>query len=261
MPDNHQLIEQTEPKKAGQPLEQQTVPAKWGDLFLYLAGCLGGYFMLSIGVMFIYQEMNLTVTVLTALLNFLCFAGGVYLFAVRRGKLSWQEIGLLPPKRLGDSFVGGVALALGVNLLRFVVLLVLILISGAEMDSLAGREEFFLIGLDSWQGIVLSLLGIGVLVPIAEEIFFRGLLFDWFRNKMPIWAAVLITSLLFGLAHYDSWIVMVSTFIMGVALALAYQYTKSIWISIFIHIFTNSGSILLMFFLFKLEEWFLLVIM
>ena len=69
-----------------------------------------------------------------------------------------------------------------------------------------------------------------------------------------MWAAVLITSLLFGLAHYDSWIVMVSTFIMGVALALAYQFSKSIWVSIFMHIFTNSGSVLLMVFVVKLEE-------
>jgi membrane protease YdiL (CAAX protease family) len=47
---------------------------------------------------------------------------------------------------------------------------------------------------------------------------------------------------------------MISTFIMGVALALAYEYSKSIWVSIFMHIFTNAGSVLLMVFVVKLEE-------
>lgn len=231
------------------------VPGTWRDLLLYLVGCVGGYFLLSLGVISIYGELDLTVTVLTALLNFLCFTGGVYLFAVRRGKLSWEGIGLLPPKRFWISVLGGAVLAFVVNILRFGVLFALIVITGAEMDSLAGREEFFLIGLNTWQGVILSVVGIGVLVPISEELFFRGLLYDWFRQKTPLWAAVLITSLLFGLAHYDSWIVMVSTFIMGVALALAYEYSKSIWVSIFMHIFTNTGSVLLMVLLVRLEEW------
>ena len=101
-----------------------------------------------------------------------------------------------------------------------------------------------------------SLVGIGILAPIGEELLFRGLLYDWFRQKMPLWAAVVISSLLFGLAHYDSWILIVSTFIMGVGLALAYQYTKSIWTSIFIHIFTNSGALLLAVFVTQLESVF-----
>jgi membrane protease YdiL (CAAX protease family) len=254
MPEDLELIENLEQTGTGVVQEQPTAPASWGDLFLYLSGCLGGYFLLSLGVLAFFQELNLTVTVLTALLNFLCFAGGVYLFAVRRGKLSWKRIGLLPARRFWFSVLTGGALAVAVNMFRFVVMFLIIIVLGTELESLAGREEFFLIGLDSWQGILLSLIGIGVLVPIAEELFFRGLLYDWFRQKTPIWAAVMITSLLFGLAHYDSWIVMISTFIMGIALALAYEYSKSIWVSIFMHIFTNAGSVLLMVFVVKLEE-------
>jgi membrane protease YdiL (CAAX protease family) len=55
------------------------------------------------------------------------------------------------------------------------------------------------------------------------------------------------------LGHFDSWLVIVSTFIMGIALALAYEITRSIWISIFIHIFTNAGSVMLMAFFAGLE--------
>ena len=222
------------------------IPANWKDLLLYLVGCVGSYFLFSLIVAMIYGELNLTVTFLGALLNFLCFTGGVYLFGVRRGKLSWQGIGLLPAKNFMLAVVGSLAITLLLNFFRYIVLLVLIVATGADMSSLAGREAYFQIGMDTWQGVVLSLVGIGILAPIGEELFFRGLLYDWFRQKMPLWAAVVISSVLFGLAHYDSWMVMISTFIMGVGLALAYQYTKSIWTSILIHIFTNFGSILLM---------------
>lgn len=231
--------------------ERTIIPAKWGDIFLYLFGSIGAYFALSLMVGGIYKQINLTVTVLTALLNFLCFAGGVYLFGVRRGKLTWKGMGLQPPKDLLFSLISGAGLTLVVNVIRFVVMLVLILLSGANLDSLSGREEFFNIGLNTWQGVLLNLVGVGVLVPISEELFFRGLVFDWFRQKAPLWAAVLASSLLFGLAHFDSWIVIISTFIMGVALALAYHLTKSIWTAIFIHIFTNSLTILVI----VLIEW------
>ena len=238
-----QPIDQTSAQAEG--TGEQISPATWWDFFIYLFGCVGSYVLFSTAVALIYQELNLTVTFLGALLNFLCFTGGVYLFGVRRGKLSWQGIGLLPAKELLISILGGAVIALGLNFFRFVFILALVMITGADLSSLGGREEYLLIGLNTWQGVLLSLVGIGILAPIGEELLFRGLLYDWFRQKMPLWAAVGISSLLFGLAHYDSWIVMVSTFIMGIGLALAYQFTKSIWISIFIHIFTNSGALLL----------------
>jgi membrane protease YdiL (CAAX protease family) len=229
------------------------LPATWWDLLLYLGGCVGVFVLLSMALVLIYSELNLTVVVLSSLLNFLCFTGGVYLFGVRRRKISWKGIGLIPPKSLIISLGGGAIFALILNIFRYVVMLGLILITGEDLSSLAGRETYFLVGLDTWQGVILSLIGIGILAPIGEELFFRGLLYDWFRQKMPLWAAVVISSLLFGLAHYDSWILIISTFIMGVALALAYQFTKSIWMSIFIHIFTNTGALLLVVFITRLE--------
>ncbi|MEN8242927.1 MAG: type II CAAX endopeptidase family protein [Chloroflexota bacterium] len=257
MASTDQYLDQSMDPASAQAVEtgDQISPATWWDFFIYLFGCVGAYVLLSTAVALIYQELNMTVTFLGALLNFLCFTGGVYLFGVRRSKLSWQGIGLLPANELLISILGGALFALVLNLFRFVFFWAL-LITGVDLSSLAGREEYLLIGLDTWQGVLLSLIGIGILAPIGEELFFRGLLYDWFRQKFPLWVAVLISSLLFGLAHYDSWIIMVSTFIMGIGLALAYQYTKSIWTSIFIHIFTNSGALLLAVLVIRLQSVF-----
>jgi membrane protease YdiL (CAAX protease family) len=221
-------------------------PANWGDIFLYVFATLAVYLVSGFGIALVYQELSLTVTVLSTLVNFVCFAGGVYLFGVRRGKLSWAGIGLIPPRRLLFSILAGLALAVIVNTARVMLVSVLILITGADLESMAFREQFFNVGLDTWPGVLLNFIGIGLLAPIAEELFFRGLIYDWFRQKTPIWMAVILSSLLFGLGHYDSWIMIVSTFIMGLALALAYEYSKSIWLAISIHMFTNAGSVLLM---------------
>jgi membrane protease YdiL (CAAX protease family) len=239
-------VEIAQEKHDGQPGEggRPIVPAKWGDIFLYVFGTLAVYLLASLGIALVYQEITLTVTVLSTMLNFLCFAGAVYLFGVRRGKLSWEGIGLIPPRQVLFSILGGFLLAIILNVVRFAVI-VMIVLAGADMESMAFREELLMVGLDTWQGVLLSLLGIGVLAPIAEELFFRGLIYDWFRQKSPIWLAVILSSLLFGLGHYDSWIMIVSTFIMGIGLALAYEYTKSIWVAISIHLITNTGSLLL----------------
>ena len=40
-----------------------------------------------------------------------------------------------------------------------------------------------------------------VVAPFAEELLFRGALFGWLRHRSPAYAAVLLTAVLFALAH------------------------------------------------------------
>jgi uncharacterized protein len=42
---------------------------------------------------------------------------------------------------------------------------------------------------------------IAIIGPLAEELIFRGLLLDWLRKKINVWAAALILSVLFSLLH------------------------------------------------------------
>jgi membrane protease YdiL (CAAX protease family) len=49
-----------------------------------------------------------------------------------------------------------------------------------------------------------SLLSVAVLGPIAEEVLYRGFLFQqlWQRARWPVWAAALGSALVFALAHH-----------------------------------------------------------
>jgi membrane protease YdiL (CAAX protease family) len=47
----------------------------------------------------------------------------------------------------------------------------------------------------------LALVTVVVLGPLSEELIFRGLLLDWLRQKVAVWPAAVIISVLFALLH------------------------------------------------------------
>jgi membrane protease YdiL (CAAX protease family) len=47
----------------------------------------------------------------------------------------------------------------------------------------------------------LAIAVVVVLGPLSEELFFRGLLLDWLRQKMAVWPAAIVISLFFALLH------------------------------------------------------------
>jgi membrane protease YdiL (CAAX protease family) len=46
-----------------------------------------------------------------------------------------------------------------------------------------------------------ALVLIAIIGPLAEELIFRGLLLDWLKKKINVWAAALILSVIFSLLH------------------------------------------------------------
>lgn len=63
-------------------------------------------------------------------------------------------------------------------------------------------EKIFSLG-DPWMTFFVSLLVMAVVAPIAEEFFFRGLLFHAILPNLGERGAMLVTGLCFGLAHGD----------------------------------------------------------
>ena len=231
------------------PQTEYIRPATWGDLFLYLFGGLGLLLLTTFIASFFIREMNETATFITIFLNFLCLTGSVVGFGIWRHKLSLRSMGLLIPAKKILLYAGlGSVLAVVALLPRLMAASVFVFLEwviNGDISSLTMREDLFTTGLDTWYGILIMLVGVGVLAPIAEELFFRGLLYDWFRQKAGVVWAVILSSVLFGFAHFDSMIVVASALVMGVIMAIAYEKTKSLWITIFMHIATNTGAMLL----------------
>jgi uncharacterized protein len=77
------------------------------------------------------------------------------------------------------------------------------------------------------------------IAPFCEEIFFRGFVFPGLRRAMPVGAAIVVSSLLFAIAHADpaSFPVLL---IIGLALAFIRWRTASIWPGMFLHMLNNG---------------------
>jgi membrane protease YdiL (CAAX protease family) len=96
----------------------------------------------------------------------------------------------------------------------------------------------------SWWGAVS--LGAGV----SEELVFRGFLLYYVSTYLPqvnTWEGVLLTSLVFGLAHiYQGWQGAVSAGVLGLVFAGFYWMTGSLLLPIVIHAAVDSRMLLML---------------
>ena len=88
------------------------------------------------------------------------------------------------------------------------------------------------------------------IIPVAEEIFFRGFLLEKIESFAGQNIAIVATSILFGIAHmgYGKLYPAVFPMIMGLLLAYIVIKTKNLFASIFAHVSFNAVVILLYFF-------------
>jgi hypothetical protein len=78
----------------------------------------------------------------------------------------------------------------------------------------------------------------GVIGPIWEEIFFRGIIFGFFR-RWGVYAAILISTALFVLPHYDGHHLPLTQIVGGIVFAVAYEKEKSLMVPVTIHCLGN----------------------
>jgi len=90
--------------------------------------------------------------------------------------------------------------------------------------------------------------GIAVVVaPIQEEVVFRGFLqTSILRLTGRPWASILIASAVFGAAHLGGevpWYAVLSVFVLGLGIGLAFEKTKSLGTSIAMHVGFNAVNV------------------
>ena len=85
-----------------------------------------------------------------------------------------------------------------------------------------------------------------VIAPFVEEIFFRGFLFQGFRQKYGWLPAIFLSSAIFGAAHLDP-VSLIPTFVLGCVLAYMYHRSNSLWPGILFHAAINSFSLLVVY--------------
>lgn len=218
---------------------------QWVDLILYLVVAFGGFFgtSLLVGTFLHAKEMTLLLSMAAYGLNILFFGGTVLLLGAARGKINLRDIGFAPP-RLGWNWFG-IAILVSAALLplRGLVGVLVQMLAGGNLNGLDARTGLIAPNGFSWVSFLVTLVGAGILVPISEELFFRGAIFSWFRARYNFPIALLVSSILFGLGHFDTIGVVASSFILALANAYIFEKSKTLWAPILMHMLTNSIAV------------------
>ena len=98
----------------------------------------------------------------------------------------------------------------------------------------------------------LSIIVVGVIPAVCEEFFFRAGVFGYLEQKTgSFWHSAILSSIFFAGVHFQ-FTQFLPIFILGMMLAAAYHYTRSIWVPIALHMINNTVQIII---IYKGADW------
>lgn len=90
--------------------------------------------------------------------------------------------------------------------------------------------------------VVLQIIGLGILVPVAEELIFRGLVYNRMKQMLGAGVSIFFSSLLFAVYHGNP-IQMIFAFPMALALNWVYHKGKWFLYPVLFHMGSNLTAI------------------
>jgi membrane protease YdiL (CAAX protease family) len=156
----------------------------------------------------------------------------VLIFAWRR--IHWKHLGF------GKFEWSTLGIGCGLLLVSYVIILfhnLLLLAFGVDTQGEQIMKLFAELDTPLWFVIVGA-----VLAPFVEEVFFRGFLFQGFRQRYGWIQGLLLSSAIFAVAHLDL-ASLIPTFVLGCLLAYLYHRSNSVWPGIILHALVNGASL------------------
>ncbi len=121
-----------------------------------------------------------------------------------------------------------------------------------RIDKLVESTYKFLLSYDNFVEIILIVFIVSIIPSICEEVLFRGYVQKSFElTKKPVWA-ILITSVFFGLYHFNPY-GLVALVLLGIYFGYAAYKSSSILIPILLH-FVNNFFTLIAYFIYGEED-------
>lgn len=129
-------------------------------------------------------------------------------------------------------------IAVGINLLVGMIQLLIekVLHQKLEMPDYSTLATF---GPDSLLSAMMILFGFTA-IPVLEEIYFRGFLYNALKTRFPLLFAANLQAILFAAAHGAGFMVGILYFAAGMALAAVYETRKNLISPVLVHGFINA---------------------
>ncbi|HSO27479.1 MAG TPA: CPBP family intramembrane glutamic endopeptidase, partial [Anaerolineales bacterium] len=168
--------------------------------------------------------------------------GSLFLLGLRRRRWGWERLGLRSFAPVWFLVAFGVGMV--VTPLSGIIALVIRRLLALPLES---PQLSFLLPQDiNLPGGLAMIALAGLVVPLAEELFFRGLLYTWLRGRWGFAPAAAVSALIFGVVHLEP-SVAGTAFILGLILAWLYERSGSLWTAVLVHAMNNSIQILLLY--------------
>ena len=194
-------------------MENQTVPERWpaliSDRAIFIVGL--AFFTLPLVITFFLKAAGfisqptgpgvsasgISTAALTALVNLALLE--VFVRVKRREMISDQALGTVMPNS-NRWFLSAI---LAYFVLVFLMALVTVFLQIVPSEELKDASRELLKQSKGFISFAVTFLSIVIIAPICEELMFRGFFYGWLRQRMSMDVAVVVSSLLFGLVHFQ----------------------------------------------------------
>lgn len=128
------------------------------------------------------------------------------------------------------------------------IVVVVSLINQQLWQGQGGSNPLLQLALESQDGIALGIFfsTAAIAAPFFEEILFRGFLLPSLTRYLPVWGSILISSLLFAIAHLSLSEILPLT-ALGIVLGVVYTRSRNLLAPMLLHSLWNSGTLLSLF--------------
>lgn len=200
--------------------------------------------LVGVPIAILVEDRDL-VTMIGIVVNETALAGIVLLWVRALHRADYEVLGLRGFTRenviLGLKTAGfGLAAAYGAGI---VVTQAIERVTGRPVEQ---PEQIPLQNAPGGWSLVLIALGVVILAPIAEEIFFRGFVYRALRRWAEPWPATFLSAAIFAVAHFIP-LVMPPIFVLGILLARVVERRDSLVPAIFAHMVFNAVGFIFQF--------------
>ncbi len=207
------------------------------QILLWAAVLFGGFVLGTVLIYVLFPEN------VFALAFFLTTGGIVALLApvvyvLRRKGVTLQQFGVTDP---GWKWLV-LSLLVGVGVVALGVFLSTLWAKGLGLGQ-SGGDAFTAETSESvWLTILYAKIFTVLLVSVAEEVFFRGVIFRFLRQQEGFWIAAVLSALVFAALHL-SFAALPFLFLLGLATAWVYERSGSLIAPIAVHVIVNNAAV------------------
>ncbi len=178
------------------------------------------------------------------MIDALTLFGVIYYFKLYKKETFYK---LFPGKLEGKKLLSLIPLSIlsRIPLVIFVVAIVLFF-GESVINTIDEGVEYQWQGfsdLSGW-GYVVAILSFSILGPIHEELFFRGIVFNYLKKYYSVKGSILYATVIFTLFHFHPGL-FPSSFILGLFLIWVYQKWHNLTYSILLHMLINLHPFLI----------------